>query len=444
MRWPICPATRVDGGNDHVSVNWVTWEHPEICRMLDTSVDPGGIGDGVEAWRDQSKNTRDVLTGLVHDLNRIVSGGWRGGSSDRAVNALEPIDQWSASVAETTERITALMDASGASAAQAKATVPPPKSFDWGELRRSVAIDGLVGMVDDVVAQEQAQSEAHAEAVRIMTDVYSAPINDYRAAVPTYPQLVDPTLQPPEQPPKPGPAPAGLGYPGGGVPGGGAGTHGGGVPGAGAGTQGSGHVAHTLSAPVALQGVTSGGAGPAPHGGAGPAPHGGGRVASDQSTRQPQHVGGQVAAAAAAAGVPMMAPIAGGDVRRARTAGGGVQFGDSHSGGGRPGAGGQVRGIGRVGTGHAAEFGPRPAESAAAESAESRIGAGLGRGAGGMGVGRAGVGEMMAPMGGGLGKGGEDSEHRRPSYLIEMDDVFTDGRKVAPAVIGEDLSEQDD
>jgi hypothetical protein len=422
-----------------VSVNWVTWEHPEICRMLDTSVDPGNIGDGVQAWRDQGQNMRDVLTGLVHDLNRIVSSGWRGGSSDRAINALGPIDQWSASVAETTERITALMDASGSSVAQAKATVPPPKSFDWGELRRSVATDGLVGMVDDVVAQEQAQSEAHAEAVRIMTDVYSAPINDYRAAVPTYPQLVDPTLQPPEQPPKTGSAPGGPGYPGGGVPGGGASTHGGGVPGAGASTHGSGHVAHTLSAPVALQGVTSGGAGPAPHGG--------GQVAPDQSTRQTQHVGGQVAAAAvaaAAAGVPMMAPIAGGDVRRARTAGGGVQFGDSHPGGGRPSAGGQVSGIGRVGTGHAAEFGPRPAESAAAESAESRIGAGLGRGASGMGVGRVGAGEMMAPMGGGLGKGGEDSEHRRPSYLIEMDDVFTDGRKVAPAVIGEDLPEQDD
>jgi hypothetical protein len=43
-------------------------------------------------------------------------------------------------------------------------------------------------------------------------------------------------------------------------------------------------------------------------------------------------------------------------------------------------------------------------------------------------------------VGAGRGKGSEDVEHRRPSYLIEMDDVFTDGRKVAPAVIGEDSS----
>jgi hypothetical protein len=49
---------------------------------------------------------------------------------------------------------------------------------------------------------------------------------------------------------------------------------------------------------------------------------------------------------------------------------------------------------------------------------------------------------MMAPVGAAGGKRGEDSEHHRPSYLIEMDDIFTDGRKVAPAVIGEDPAGQ--
>lgn len=49
----------------------------------------------------------------------------------------------------------------------------------------------------------------------------------------------------------------------------------------------------------------------------------------------------------------------------------------------------------------------------------------------------------MAPMGAVTGKGGADSEHRRPSYLVEMDDIFSDGRKVAPAVIGQDPPEQD-
>jgi hypothetical protein len=46
-------------------------------------------------------------------------------------------------------------------------------------------------------------------------------------------------------------------------------------------------------------------------------------------------------------------------------------------------------------------------------------------------AGRAGSGEMMTPMGAGRGKGGEDSEHRRPSYLIEMDDIFWETKQAS-------------
>lgn len=43
-------------------------------------------------------------------------------------------------------------------------------------------------------------------------------------------------------------------------------------------------------------------------------------------------------------------------------------------------------------------------------------------------------------MGGPAGRGssGEDKEHQRPHYLIEMNDIYGDDRKVAPPVIGED------
>ncbi|MBV8541731.1 MAG: PPE domain-containing protein [Pseudonocardiales bacterium] len=420
-------------GTDHGSSNWAAWGHPEIRSMLDTSVDPGDISDAASAWREQGRNTVDVITGLTHDLKGIVAGGWRGGSADAALTALDPISQWSAGQADVAERTTELMDASGLCAGQAKTTVPPPKFYDWGESLTSLAAGGVPGAVVDAVAQEREQSQLHADAVRIMTDVYSAPINDYRAAVPMYAKLVDPTLRPPEHLPKPGPAPRSA-YPGAGAPGAGApggGMTGAGAPGGGVGTQGGGRVAHTLSAPtagtqpspVALQSVTSGV----------PVSHGGGQVVSDQGTHRHQQVGGQVAAAAvtAAAGVPVMGQIAGG-VRRARAAGG-VRLGGGE-------VGGSSGGGGRAGAGHPAEFGPRP--STVAE--EGQPGAGPGRGATGMGFGRANPGEMMAPMGGGRGRGGEDSEHRRPSYLIEMDDIFTDGRKVAPAVIGQDPPEQDD
>ncbi len=96
-----------------------------------------------------------------------------------------------------------------------------------------------------------------------MTNVYSAPINDHRAAVPTYPQLADPTVQPPEQPPDTGPTPGGL-YSTTGGPAIGAPVTGGsgirkssaGGPGGG-GTQGGGQVAYPPAA-ATLQGATSG------------------------------------------------------------------------------------------------------------------------------------------------------------------------------------------
>jgi hypothetical protein len=436
----VADAFGFGGGDDHGSSNWAAWGHEEIRWMLDNSVEPGDIGDAAAAWRALGRDAEALVAGLTRDLDAIVSGGWRGASADAALTALAPINRWSVGIADTAEQTTRLMDDSASSVAQAKAAVPPPKSMNWREVLSLAgpSTGGLSSPVVDAVAQEQARSEAHAEAVRIMTDTYSAPINDHRAAVPAYPQLADPTMQPPEPVPSAGVAP---------------GYAEGGVPDAGSGAPGGAHVAHTLSAPTALQGMAGDPAGPAPYGG--------GQMAPDQATRGAQHAGGQVAAAAAAvAGVPIMAPLVEGGARR--VAGGAGRLGagraagypsgaEPSSGGVHPSGGGRA-GAGNFGprpTAHPGEFGPRPSAhladlssrpSGSVEAAEERVG-GLGRGGGAGAAGRLGAGDVMTPVGA-TGNRGEDSEHRRPSYLVEMNDIFSDGRKVAPAVIGEDAPEQ--
>ncbi|OLE25663.1 MAG: hypothetical protein AUG49_10200 [Catenulispora sp. 13_1_20CM_3_70_7] len=385
-------------GNDHGSSNWAAWGHREIRSMLDHSVDPGDIGDAAQAWRDQSRGDAAIVTGLTRDLQQTVSGGWRGASADAALAPLGAINQWSTGHTDIADHTSQLMADSGSSVAQAKASVPPPRSHNWRESLLSFA----------------AQSDAHAEAVRIMTNVYSAPINDNRAAVPTYAQLADPTQQPPEAMPTDGSV-AAPGY------------SGGGAPGPSAGPSAIGHRAHTLAAPTALQTVSSADSPAA--------------VAPAAAVRGPQHGGGQVAAAPAAAAVgsvPIVAPIAEDGARRVRAGASRARPGGGRSVGGQVPSVRPVAGAVRASAGH--EFGPRP--SAAAAETEGRMGAGMSRGVGAATAGRAGPGEMMAPMGAAGGKGGEDSEHRRPSYLIEMDDIFTDGRKVAPAVIGEDPAGQ--
>ncbi|MCA1836314.1 MAG: hypothetical protein LC721_08320, partial [Actinobacteria bacterium] len=277
-------------GNDHGSSNWAAWGHEEIRAMLDHSVDPGDLGEAAQAWRDQSRGDAAIVTGLTRDLQQTVSGGWRGASADAALAPLGAINQWSTGHTDIADQTSQLMADSGSSAAQAKASVPPPRSHNWRESLLSFASGGAAGALIDAVAQEQAQSDAHAEAVRIMTSVYSAPINDNRAAVPTYAQLADPTQQPPDARPAAGSV-AAPGY------------SGGGAAGPSAGPSAAGYRAHTLAGPTALQAVTAADSPAA--------------VASAQAVRGPEHGGGHIAAAAAGS-VPIVAPIAEDIARRVR------------------------------------------------------------------------------------------------------------------------------
>ena len=107
--------------------------------------------------------------------------------------------------------------------------------------------------------------------------------------------------------------------------------------------------------------------------------------------------------------------------------GSGGAFGPGGSGAGGPGAGGR----GGVGGG----FGPGAGGAAAAESAAARGGLG-GPGA----AGRPGVGGMGGMGPGGRGQNGEeDTEHERPSFLVEPDphETFGTDEVTAPPVIGE-------
>jgi hypothetical protein len=115
-------------------------------------------------------------------------------------------------------------------------------------------------------------------------------------------------------------------------------------------------------------------------------------------------------------------------------------------------------GIGEVGAGghgssagrSAGGFGPRGSSAMNAlgrgglgSTGEPESATGAGRGVAGMAAGRGlGVGGAVPPVvGGGQGRGKEDTEHRRPSYLIETEDIWGDGRRVVPPVIGADSPE---
>lgn len=422
-------ASGTNGG----SSRWEAWGHEEIYAMLET-VDPADIDEGAQAWREQSERDASIITALTDGLNGIVSAGWRGESADAAIGALGPVNDWATSLTEASGQTAQLLDTSGYYAGQAKVAVPPPVHFDLRQSLTSTVFGGPLGFGVDAYGQHQAQQEAHAEAVRVMNSVYSAPINENRAAVPVYPQLTDPTLQPPEPSPLSGPG-AGTGLPGSGIPGGGIGGPGSGGPG--------GYPPYQPPAVAGLQSAP--GVGAVQDGQIWPAQPTGSRQSGSSPGVGGPGAGGHGPGAAAAA-LPFVPPVGGvgGDERTRRG------FRGAGSGAGRPGGfGGRPGG----GPGGGASFGPRGSGAlgaGAAGSGDGRwgpgsggpSGAGPGGGAtGGRGGGGGLGGVPLAGAGTGRGQGGEDSEHRRPSYLIEMDDVFNDGRKVAPPVIGEDPPE---
>ncbi|WP_282105812.1 MULTISPECIES: hypothetical protein [unclassified Crossiella] len=103
--------------------------------------------------------------------------------------------------------------------------------------------------------------------------------------------------------------------------------------------------------------------------------------------------------------------------------------GSGRGGGGAGGFGPRGGGFGPSGGG----FGPGGSGGVGAD------GHGPGGGRGGAAGGAGGRGGMGAGggMGGGGAKGDEDKEHKRPSYLVESDDIWGDNTLVAPPVIGE-------
>ncbi|MGH3923725.1 MAG: hypothetical protein ACRDTT_12805, partial [Pseudonocardiaceae bacterium] len=158
-------------GNDHGSSHWPGWRHDEIRSMLDNTVDPGDVHEGARVWNEQRQWAADIVTRLTDDLRRTVSNSWRGASADAAIASLEPVDRWSASQSDAAERTGRLLDDSGSAAGQAKATVPPAVHHDWRQSLTSFGLGGPGATLVDAVAQDQAQEEARAEAVHIMTRV---------------------------------------------------------------------------------------------------------------------------------------------------------------------------------------------------------------------------------------------------------------------------------
>lgn len=210
-------ADRVDGdaGMDPAAINskthWDSWEHARIKQLVD-DVDPGRMTVQGDDWKQLASELRARFEDVQHETTSLIAQGWKGEAAEAAASAPGPLSQSGQQLAGAMDATGSRVQQAASGAEQARAMMPEPKEHNW---RRSlVSVITPSGVIADAQAQEQERKAAHAQAVRVMSTVYTPSYADVDAATPAFSRPVDPTVPDPGgQPPIPPRPPIG-GHPG--------------------------------------------------------------------------------------------------------------------------------------------------------------------------------------------------------------------------------------
>ena len=407
------------GGFDPAAItqheNWQSYSHQDLYRTNQDSLSQQQASQVARAWKSIAEELRKVGPNLKSDVeNALAGGGWEGEAADAAKQAGEPLAQWADNHADALQLTGDQIEQAATAAGQCKGSVPPPQESSVG---RSVAASVLSGpsapnisaAAADGTRQMQEQQEAERQAQQTMARVMTPGYHQADTSTPSF-QHVDGQHAPPApvaEPPAPAlpPSPGHHGAAGGAASGGRAGSH--------HGVGGSGGGGHAVpgGAPAGTSSASFDGH-PGPGQPGGPPPGGGQGGAVDGMLPIPPGAGmaGAGAGGAAAAG-------------GARAGFGKGAGGSSAGGGAGKGAGGAAEGRGSTsGGGRSGSGGAEEGAAGAGKAAASGKAAGGGAGAGGMAPG---------------GRGDDETEHDRPTWLEEHDDVWlNDMPRTAPPVFG--------
>ncbi len=401
-------------------------EHPDLMEMIGEA-NAAQVHELGRMWNDLGSE----IIGYGTSLQRAVissKSSWIGPAGTAARTRLSKLVTWCEQTGRGAQHMgTTVMRIQAEAVETAQRSMPASVPYyDPSEYQNR--INSTSNPIEWVQIQRDAREQAarhdaaHAEAVRVI-EIYIASLLSTSGMMPAF--TPPPEFGNRDIGPGPGvPAPDGSGG-GGGSVGGGDSPSSGGSPQIAPGSGGSG----------------PGGGSPVPGGGS---PDGGGHRPDSEP---PAPTPGQVASHVPGSPGPSVPTGGGGETgvpgllpATAEVGGVGAGGHGSSVGGGR--GGGASREFGPRGSGAVNALGRGGVGSTGA--AESATGAGRGvAGMTGRGPGASpGAGGAFPPMvGGGRGQGAEDTEHRRPSYLVETEDIWGDGRRVAPPVIGEDPPE---
>ncbi|WIX87044.1 hypothetical protein [Amycolatopsis sp. DG1A-15b] len=402
-------------------------DHTQLQAFLQSNLNVDQVSEVSTAYHE----VHQVFDKFAQSMNTAVNaskGTWEGSAAENAQQYFTSLGKWSDANSQNAKLASETIYDQGQAAATAKNSMPAPIPFSWKDEFKDWATSNPFSLPDNVDKSIQKQKDsqaAHDEAAGVMA-TYDK--NLYEAA------SKQPAFAPPPSFSTGGDSgdPNGTGDKNGinnpssvNTPG----SHSVNTPGGTAQGLVSGNTSGPLGGPAAHfsgPGSTTG-SGFVPAGTTTPSGFTPSSVPAASTSNPNQQFGG----------MPPMSPMPmggmnfGGDEAYNSKVGGG---GGGRGGGGGFGPGGS--GAGNATGAGAASGAARPGGIGAAEAA-------AGRGMGGLGGGAAGRGGM-GPGGGGLGRGqkgegDEDTEHSRPTYLVEgdPDEVFGTDMRTAPPVIGE-------
>ncbi|MCO1579698.1 PPE domain-containing protein [Crossiella sp. SN42] len=426
--------------------NWAAVEHQALYDQITNNNDPGQVYSVALAWTELGNEMAKSSEEMDRKIKETAHG-WTGLGGDAAREATLKLAKWGGDAAQTSQYMGNRTNDLGLIAEDSKNRMPEPVKFDENQMMRDAfKSGGLVGLVksavQDIPAKRQEADNAHQNAIRVMqnneasarhvdatTPVFSPPPPigglpgepwpPKPTPPPPYPpppyppphppdppRVIQPPVPPPVQPPKP---PVVTPIP---------------VP------------VRPLPPPVPPPPKAKPPVPPKPPLPPLPPPVPPPdkdklppRKLPERLPPQPPKPGDPTKIASRTPVPPPNLPTGGatGGKPPGGIAPGGILGALTGSSGGTPGSG---TGAGR---GSVAAGGMAGAQGPAAAGAGSAVAGAAGAAGRGGPAGAAG-----GPMGAGAGgRKEEDKEHKRADYLQETEDVWGDGKRVAPPVIGE-------
>ncbi|MFC7449378.1 hypothetical protein [Rhodococcus daqingensis] len=409
-----------DGGFDPRSVipdSFDSMSHEAIkSAVAAMSADP--IRASADGWQQIGSALGESLTDFKAYISSEIAGKWEGIGAAAAVAATTAYAVESDKLAVAGKLVGTKVAEAATGISQVKATMPAVEATSALETLVNVALPS-VGMVKELV---HGSDEARQQAIQIMKTVYTPVMVQADTNVPVFPRPRDATDTPVDGR---GPIPGGPG------PGGPSGFSPSGYAG-----PGTGHPDGVSPDPT-----QRGGNEPSP-GTAGTDPYG--RNAG-QNPPSPDGPGDGTPNSPFAQTDPSSAWTAPAAAGGAEGAGSGVGSGAGSGGNGSGAGSGFTPGGGGSSAGAGAGLGVSGGVAGGLGGTGVPGGAGAAAGAGGAGGGAAGAPGRPGAMGGGMAPGGarangdDDTEHKTPSYLVNVDngnELVGRLPKVAPPVIG--------